>query len=244
MDIVMLLAIRLRVALLAVALGSAPVALLSAQTDSSAATSGTAFEFRNPNATRLVFAPTGRMLGKGEGYFSDFWVFFPGVNVGVTDRFSVGAMMSIIPGNSLAEQAYFLTPKFGVIQRPKTNVAVGAMLVGFPGGDGVDEDNAGLLYSVLTKGGEDASITAGLGFGMVSGHFEESPFMMLGGEKRLSNRVALVTENWLMPGGDYGLVSGAVRFMGRDMAVDFGITVPVGEDGGIVIPLLGFVFKW
>src|ERR1051325_5514511 len=34
--------------------------------------------FPNPNATRLFFAPTGQMLKQGEGYFSDYELFFPG----------------------------------------------------------------------------------------------------------------------------------------------------------------------
>ena len=32
----------------------------------------------DPNYSRLMFAPTGRPLRKGEGYFSDYYVFFPG----------------------------------------------------------------------------------------------------------------------------------------------------------------------
>ena len=46
--------------------------------------------FPNPNSTRLLFAPTGQMLKKGEGYFSDYELFFPGVAYGVTDNFSIG----------------------------------------------------------------------------------------------------------------------------------------------------------
>ena len=35
----------------------------------------------DPNESRLMFAPTGRPLGKGNGYFSDHYVLFPGVGV-------------------------------------------------------------------------------------------------------------------------------------------------------------------
>ena len=38
----------------------------------------------DPHATRLFFAPTGRMLKKGEAYFSDMWLFFPALTVGDT----------------------------------------------------------------------------------------------------------------------------------------------------------------
>jgi len=35
--------------------------------------------FPNPNSTRLFFAPSGQMLKQGEGYFSDYELFFPGI---------------------------------------------------------------------------------------------------------------------------------------------------------------------
>jgi hypothetical protein len=233
----------------AVATLAADAASAGGQTDSAGRrdSSASPFEFRNPNATRLLFAPTGRMLRKGEGYFSDFWVFFPGVNVGLTDRVSVGAMMSVFPGVSLTQQLYFVTPKVGVIQRPNLNVAAGAMLIGWGGvnNDADDGVTAGILYGVATRGGENGSITGGFGFGFVDRDFGSSPFVMLGGERRLSNRVAFVTENWLLPGGEHGLLSGGVRFLGSGMAVDFGVGTPIGSGAeGTLFPILGFVFKW
>ncbi|MGH7713540.1 MAG: hypothetical protein ACREOG_19790 [Gemmatimonadaceae bacterium] len=36
---------------------------------------GGAYWPEDPNATRLFFAATGRMLAEGEGYFCDIWVF-------------------------------------------------------------------------------------------------------------------------------------------------------------------------
>jgi hypothetical protein len=204
------------------------------------------FAFRNPNATRLIFAPTGRMLAKGEGYFSDFYIFFPGVNVGLTDRVSVGGMMSVFPGAGLDEQVYFFTPKVGLVQNANTNIAAGALVLGWPGGDSDEGFSAGIAYGVGTFGSENLSLTVGAGYGFVDGRLENSPFMMLGGESRVSSRVAVVTENWVMPGGKHGIASGGVRFLGRGMAVDFGLAHPIGSGtgGAGVFPLLGFVWKW
>src|SRR5688572_4423007 len=67
------------------------------------------YYFPNPNATRLIFAPTGRMLAPGEGYFSDYWVFFPGLSVGVSKNLSLGGGMSILPGVGFDEQIYYFT---------------------------------------------------------------------------------------------------------------------------------------
>ena len=46
--------------------------------------------FPNPNSTRLFFAPTGRMLKRGEGYVCDYETFFHGGACGVTDDISTG----------------------------------------------------------------------------------------------------------------------------------------------------------
>lgn len=216
---------------------------LVAQSDSVRKADSAAFEFANPNATRLYFAPTGRMLPKGEGYFSDFYIFFPGVNVGITDRVSIGGMMSVFPGIGLQDQVYFLTPKVGLVQKKAVNVAVGALIAGWDGG--AERETAGIMYGVGTWGSEDGSLTAGLGYGFVNGKVGSSPFVMIGGERRASNRVSFVTENWMLPGGEYGLASGGIRFLGKGMAVDFGLMTVLGArsfDG--VAPILGFLFKW
>ena len=47
-----------------------------------------AYWHEDPNATRLYFAPTGRMLEKGGGYIADYYLFFPSFNYGVTSRLS------------------------------------------------------------------------------------------------------------------------------------------------------------
>ena len=53
--------------------------------------------FPNPNSTRLFFAPTGQMLKKGEGYVSDYELFFPGVAYGLTDNITIGGGVSLLP---------------------------------------------------------------------------------------------------------------------------------------------------
>ncbi len=60
------------------------------------------------NHTRLLFSPTGRPLGKGQGYFSDHYVVFPSVAYGLTDNLSIGAGMSVVPGMSLDEQLLYV----------------------------------------------------------------------------------------------------------------------------------------
>ena len=194
--------------------------------------------FPNPNATRLLFSPTGRMLKKSDGYFSDYMLFFPGVAVGVTNYLTVGGGMSIFPGD---EQVFYFTPKLGLYQSPRVNFAAGALV-----GTMFDDETAGILYGVGTFGSPDASTTLGLGWGYSGGDVSDRPVLLIGGEYRVSRRVAVVTENWMVPDVD-PVVSFGLRFMGERMAVDLALLRPIGADSGdfgLGLPWIDFVINF
>jgi hypothetical protein len=195
----------------------------------------------DPSRTRLFFAPTGRMLRRGEGYFSDAYVFFPSFQGGLTDRVNFGGGMSLFPGVGLDEQIYFVTPKIGVIAGPKLNVAVGALVAGVP--DFFEDSPVGLAYGVATYGGEDASVTVGSGFGFSRSSTSQA-LVMLGGSARLSRTVALVSENYLYSdNGTSGLVSAGIRFMGEQIAVDLAGFTASGT-GVPIIPYVAFIYRF
>jgi len=195
----------------------------------------------DPSRTRLFFAPTGRMQHAGELYFSDAYVFFPSFQAGLSDRVSLGAGVSVVPGLGLDEQLYYLTPKVGLYASPKFNVAVGALVAG--AGSISDEGPFGLGYGVATMGGEDGSVTAGAGFGFHRSSASQAVFM-LGGSKRVSRGIALLTENYLYSErGTSAVISGGIRFMGEQIAVDLaGFTV---TDSGVpIIPYVAFIYRF
>lgn len=203
-----------------------------------------AYWFRNPNATRLLFAPTGRMLERGDGYFSDYYVVLPGFAYGVTDELTLGGGMSLIPGLN-GSQVFYFTPKVGLYQSPNTNLAAGALVAAYPGGDGEESHTFGILYGVGTLGGPDGSVTAGLGYGYADGELGDKPAVLLGAEKRLSRRTALVTENYVLPGVDDPLISYGLRFFGEQSSLDLGFVNVLGEDAIFPgIPYVGFVFNF
>jgi len=208
------------------------------------------FQRFDPNYSRLLFAPTGRPLRKGDAYFSDFYVFFPGVAYGISDNFSLMAGMSILPGISLTSQLFYVAPRLGWRQSDKVAVSVGALYASI-----LEEDiSAGIAFAVGTFGEEDASFTAGLGLGYTRAEgadfeFADHPIIMLGGNVRLSNGLAFVTENWLITGSNFDLAEQpfavALRFFGEHIAVDAGLIL-IGEllDEGLPIPLLSFVYNF
>lgn len=193
--------------------------------------------FPNPNSTRLFFAPSGQMLKKGEGYFADYELFFPGIAYGVTDNISLGGGMSLFP-TGFDQQVYYFTPKVGMSFGEQVHLAAGLLLAGTNG------ETGGVGYGAGTFGDGDASVTIGLGYGFAGGDIESKPVAMLGGEKRISRRIALVTENYLLPTSDNNLVySFGFRFMGEKLTTDLAIFNYSGSDI-IGIPYVDFVFKF
>jgi hypothetical protein len=195
----------------------------------------------DPSRTRLFFAPTGRMQHAGEVYFSDAYVFFPSFQAGLSSRVSLGGGFSVLPGLGLDEQVFYLTPKVGLFASPKVNVAVGALVAG--AGSLTDEGPFGLGYGVATFGGEDGSITTGAGFGFARSSTSQAVFM-LGGSRRVSRNIALVSENYLYSANSSNvLVSGGIRFMGEKLSVDLaGFTV--GDSEIPIIPYVAFIYRF
>ena len=87
------------------------------------------------------------------------------------------------------------------------------------------------------KGSPDKSFTCGIGLGYIAEEgedvdFAEHPVLLLGGNIRLSESMALVSENWLITGEDLGLdqqpLGLVLRFFGPRIAVDAGVII-IGE---------------
>jgi hypothetical protein len=193
--------------------------------------------FANPNSTRLFFAPSGQMLKKGEGYFADYELFFPGFAYGVTDNISIGGGVSLFP-TSVEDQVYYLTPKVGMSFGDQIHVSAGLLFAGTSNGTG------GVGYGVGTYGDGDASITVGGGWGFAGGDIASKPLVMLGGEKRISRRIALVTENYLLPIDENNVVySFGVRFMGEKLTTDLALFNVSGSEI-IGFPFVDFVFRF
>jgi hypothetical protein len=203
--------------------------------------------FPNPNATRLFFAPTAHMLKQGKGYLSDIYVFFPSVTFGITDQITMGGGMSLFPGAGMDKQLFFFTPKAGFSPSPDLHLAAGALIISVPtfDDDGSGAVSAGIVYGVGTYGTVDNSFTAGLGYGYADKEMADKPMVMLGGEYRLSRRVAFVSENWIFPGLDQPVVSAGLRFFGEGMCFDLAmVTVIGGEMDSFVIPYADFVINF
>lgn len=197
----------------------------------------------DPNRTRLFFAPTGRMLRKGEGYFSDTYLLLVGVAGGVTSNFTMGGGMSLIPTDNPQNNIFYLTPKVGLVDQPDFALAAGA-LIGFVGFDGIDtkDRNFGILYGVSSFGSADNHFDVGAGWGYAGGRISGNPAIMVGGETRLSHRVALLTENYYVPAlSDKAFISYGMRFFGEKLSVDLAFANAVGSNTTLFFPGVPYV---
>ncbi len=201
--------------------------------------------FPNPNDTRLLFAPTARCLKGGEGYFADYYLFFPMVAFGITDNITIAGGASIFPWVGIENNLFYFMPKVGCNLGDKFSLAVGALLVKLPSFDDEINPTVGICYGVGTVGGPNSNLTAGVGFGYVDWEFEKTPMFMFGGQHRVSRRISLVSENWMMPGVDQPGIAYGLRFFGEKVSVDLGFLNTIGDNMIFPgIPYIDFVIKF
>ena len=187
----------------------------------------------DPNQTRLFFAPTGRSLPKGAVSFGTYEFIMPFVQVGVTDRFSIGGGTPLIFGFDESERPFWVTPKFQVVNGEKVSAAVGTLHLLASG------HSAGIGYGVVTLSQPAGSVSMGAGLAYEDGG-GKSAVVMVGADRRVRRNLKLLTENYVFKGG--GLLSGGVRFIGDRLSADIGLVAPLGIEGFIVFPVANFVY--
>ena len=196
------------------------------------------FQLADPNNTRLFYGPTGRSLPRGQVYLGMYELVMPFVQVGVTDKFSIGGGTPLIFGldEDFGRRPYWVTPKLQVFNGGKTQVSVG-LFQGF-GGD----DSAGVAYGVATRGGAEGSITAGAGVAYNS-NGDRTAVVMIGGDRPISRYTKFVTESYMWQSG-HGLASAGVRFFGERISADLAMVMPIGADDWFVLPMINFAYRF
>ncbi len=217
----------------------------------------------DPNESRLMFAPTGRPLGKGNGYFSDHYVLFPGFAYGLTKNISVAGGVSVIPAIGISEQVFYVSASSAWKLNDTTSFALGGLYAGGP-----DDDIRGgaALFGIATFGRSDRSLSLGMGWlaareeeytygprGEFSSHaewrFRDAPVLMVGGSLRVARNLSLVSESWLFLGKDFDLSQQpfglSLRFFSGRISADVGVVL-VAEvlEEGFPVPWLSFSYHF
>jgi hypothetical protein len=189
------------------------------------------------NGTRLLFGPTARALPKGQVYFGVYEFLMPFVQVGVTDRVSLGGGTPLFFGIDESHRPFWVTPKVQLVGTETTAVAAGAIHVFAPG-----EGGGGIGYVVATRGTERGALTAGAGLGY-DVHGGRTPVVMIGGEREMRRSLRFITENYIWKNG-IGMESAGVRFCGQRLSADVALGVPIGLGETFAFPVVNFVYMF
>lgn len=224
--------------------------------------------FANPNSTRYFFAPSAIPLKKREGYFQNAYLLANSVNVGLTDNITIG-------GGVVIPLLFYVTPKIS-FEMAKNFYLGGGVL--FTQSFFSEFDlSAGIGYGLATYGSHEHNFTVGLGYGLAKFNKEYRntplPILTINGMARITKKLSIVTENWLIPRAGYnkeviieqpngdiygemvyeknefnsGAMSLGLRFMpGIGTSVDFSV-VGIRPNPGqkdLILPYLDFVYKF
>jgi hypothetical protein len=197
-------------------------------------------EFRraDPNPTRLFFGPTARSLKQGDGYAGVYEILLPFVQVGLTDRVSLGAGTPLIFGEGSAHP-FWITPKVQVYAGESVQASVGVMHF-LNVGDG----NFGIAYVVGTRGTADSAVTGGVGYAYDRSYdtTNGAAVVMIGGEHRMTRGLKILTENYVFRGG--GILTGGVRWLGEHFSADLALVVPTDGGSTVAFPLVNVVYSF
>lgn len=225
--------------------------------------------FPNSNATRYLLSPSAFNLRKGEGYYQNTYLLFNAAYVGVSKNVSIGGGFEFLSLFSGHDPMLFLNTKAGFKVAEKVNLAAGILYVRIPQfslwGENPPADNDVVTYGLGTYGTPDNNITLGVGYGLNlnRGECMKKPVFSVSGMTRVSKKISLISENWLVPGEKQSVatapdfesttsyplhlfVTYGVRFLGEKISVDLAFinSKEIAQAVLIGVPYIDFVVKF
>jgi len=221
----------------------------------------------DPNQTRLLFAPTARPVPKGDAYIANYYLFLNFVGYGVTEHFTMAGGFSMLPGAGIANQAFYIAPKYTLLLQEKQQLGVGL----WAGAAGLSESSkmmGGIPYLNYTRGSSQKSLTFAVGLPVYRrNEYDYDPvnqiaiekhvwragknvITVLGGEHQIGRKTKLVAETWMFWGKDTPkppenlFVAPALRYYNQNFALDFGMLYVGPSSDIIAIPYLDVVYHF
>ncbi len=182
----------------------------------------------DPNSSFYLFSPSAFAIDNGNLYCRDFCLFYPSVNYGIANIVSAQAGIFWYPGMDYENTPYVGNLKFTGFETNIFSLAAGLTYVNLPVIKKEKIYSTGFVFITGTFGNRynHASVTSGWGYIQKESEWErhEKPIIVAAGNLRLLNSVSIVSENWFFPDENIedSLLSIALRFFGRQIAVDLG----------------------
>jgi len=193
--------------------------------------------FDQHNSTHYFVFPSGYNLKKGQSYYENIYVFYNSFTYGITDNISITGGLEIV---SLLFQSdipsVFLSGKFSLpFAKERAAFAINATYLAIPN----EDENFTFLTGSFTFGTRNNNVSLGIGAGLrtSSGLNDEILPINISTMQRISNKISIVSENWIFVEDDFGNTSGLVslgmRFHFRDNGGSFNAALarPLIDDG-------------
>ena len=188
------------------------------------------------NSNRYFISPSGYSIPKGKSYYENIGVFFNSFGFGVSDNFSlaVGAeILSTLYGNPIL----YISPRFHVEDEKGYAWSLGGTFL-----TSTSSNFAGIavLQTAFTIGDRNNNFTIGAGYGFTTSSFSDAIVpITISGVKRLSRKVALVTDNFIIlddEADELSVLSAGVRLYITDSgaAVNLSLWRPLSDTGSLV----------
>lgn len=192
------------------------------------------FKFPNPHDTRYFFGPTGIPIKHKKGYYQNVLLTTNFINYGITKNISIGGGFEFI-STILRKPIWFLTPKIGYDLSDNAHLAGGVLIAGFAA-----EGSATLGYGVFTLGNTETNLSLGIGYGFMQGELSKYPAVMISGTHRVSNGIALLSENYIIPNSGFFGIQG-IRILSNRNSFDIGaIIIPEIANYIPALPFVGY----
>lgn len=182
---------------------------------------------------RYFVQPSAFPLEKGQIAFHNNYLLVNKVNIGITDRLSMGAGV-VVPG------IVWVTSNYSFSISDRVRIAA-CMLYGTVYNE--EGEYGGVFYGVTTIGTKDRNASLGLGYGFSNEIIKQLPVTTGSFMMRVNDRVRLMGEGYFISAYSerLGVIIAGIRKTGKSSSIDLGILTPFfeGQDVFTPIPWLG-----
>lgn len=212
----------------------------------------------NPTPSKYFLGPTAIPMEKNTGYYQNSYILFNEGYYGITNWFSMGVGFEFLStfltmANPPWRPIILAHPKIAFKVADKFYAGVSGLYINATAFNDKDtpkmEGTFGLVMGQVTYGTKENNITAGIAYGYSWDGMADKPIFTLGGSWRAARRMALVTEDYLIPkseGGLYPVFMYGMRFIGDKMCFDLAFinTVDIAQHLPPGIPYIGLTINF
>lgn len=188
--------------------------------------------FTNHARNRLFIYPSAIANKAGTGYYQNIYIIISNVSYTPVKGLSLNVIFNFTPFIVFDSRLFAVGAKYSFSPIKDFHVAVSATRFS----EILDDDGAVTTFSTL---GTYTYRTTDVSFGLGFGADVSEPLSLFGLQSRVTQRLALVTENFIFPGLDSPILSIGPRFLGKKMSADLGFFI-VQDEPDEFVPFVSF----